>query len=122
MWVLPQWEEYQKWSQAASLQDEKEIILQTCPKTKKKLDRAKILLRDLNAGTSDWNIVFFMKNTSQLNLLLTVSESQSVCKIFSSHWLVRENSLPLTKVVFTHGVDFSLQVLGVSSDFCKTGG
>ena len=48
---------HQKWSEAASLQNEKYTIPHTCLKAKKLLDRAKALLRYLKAGTAEQEIV-----------------------------------------------------------------
>ena len=55
----PQSNESWKLSQAASLQDKKEIIPHTCQKIKqKRIDRANIVLTDLKVGTAERKFVY----------------------------------------------------------------
>ena len=68
----------------------------------KKLERANIILREMKAGTAEWEIVFLMKNSSQMKPVLTIIKTE--CTENLQHWWLLENSLIQTKAGFSHGV------------------
>ena len=122
MWVWCQWEELLKhissWLHTRWERDNTSHLF----KIKKILGREKIILRDLKAGTAEWEIFF----SNEIKLKIEASVNNRNNRVYTKYSafgneFVRTVYCRNSRAVFTFGMGCSLHILEVTSDFRRTG-